>query len=48
MKDVYIHEKVNSISDDAFAYCEGLTIHAPKGSYAIEYAKQNNINYVEK
>lgn len=48
LKDVYIHEKVNSISDDAFAYCEGLTIHAPKGSYAIEYAKQNNINYVEE
>ena len=30
----------------AFADCPNLTIHAPAGSYAEQYAKENNISFV--
>jgi|LSQX01.3.fsa_nt_gb hypothetical protein len=42
-----ISEKVTEIGKDAFADCPKLVIHAPKGSYAIEYARDNGIKYVE-
>ncbi len=34
------------IGTDAFKDCHKLTIHAPAGSYAEQYAKENNIPYV--
>ena len=42
-----ISEKVVEIGKDAFADCPKLVIHAPKGSYALEYAGKNGIKYIE-
>jgi|GEM_PF-1790991 len=36
---------LTSIGEDAFMGCPSLTISAPAGSYAAEYAEQNGINY---
>ena len=33
-------------SDWAFVDCPNLTIHAPAGSYAEQYAKENHIPFV--
>ena len=46
LKDIYLHEKVKKIHDRAFVGCENLIIHAPTGSYAEQYAKENNIPFV--
>jgi hypothetical protein len=35
-----------NISYGALDYCPNLTIHAPAGSYAEAYAKENNIPFV--
>ena len=43
---ITIPNGVTSIGDEAFYNCEKLTIHAPKGSYAEQYAKENKINFV--
>lgn len=37
---------IKNIGEDAFADCDALTIHAPAGSYAETYAKENNIPFV--
>ena len=42
---VMIPESVTSIDNDAFSDCESLTIHAPSGSYAEEYARKNGIPF---
>ncbi len=42
-----ISGKVTKIEDKAFLDCPKLVIHAPKGSYAIEYARENGVKYVE-
>lgn len=39
---------VKKISKDAFINCPKLVIHAPKGSYAIKYAKAQEIKYIEE
>ena len=44
--DIYIPDSVENIFYDAFWGCDKLTIHAHKGSYAEEYAKENNIPFV--
>ena len=41
-----IPESVIEIGEGAFAGCGSLTIHAPAGSYAEQYAKENNIPFV--
>ena len=46
LRDIYIPDSVENIFYDAFWGCEKLTIHAHKGSYAEEYAKENNIPFV--
>ena len=46
--DVTIPEFVKIISKFAFDNCPRLTIHAPTGSYAEQYAKENNIPFVAK
>ena len=47
LKVLKLSNNVRNIGYMAFANCENLTIHAPKGSYAIEYAKKNKIPYCE-
>lgn len=56
LTDIFIPETVRSIGewpqyvdfDQPFAYADNVVIHAPKGSYAIEYAKRENIKYREE
>jgi hypothetical protein len=43
---VTIPNSVTRIEKDAFEKCPNLTIHAPAGSYAEQYAKENNIPFV--
>ena len=46
---VYIPASVKFIDEAAFSYdIEELTIVAPKGSYAIEWAKEHDYNFEEK
>ena len=45
LRDIYIPDSVENIFYDAFWACDKLTIHAHKGSYAEEYAKENNIPF---
>lgn len=45
---VHIPDSVTSIGEGAFSACKELTIHAPAGSYAEQYAKENNIPFVVK
>ena len=46
LQSVMIHAGVTKIHKTAFAECPALTIHAPAGSYAETYAKENNIPFV--
>lgn len=50
LKSVTMSDSVKKIGNDAFEWCEKnphTVITAPAGSYAIEYAKENNIKYKE-
>ncbi len=40
-------ENVTEIGKDAFTYCPKLVIHAPKGSYAIDYAKRHKVKRLQ-
>jgi hypothetical protein len=44
--NVSIPGSVTYIGALAFNECPNLTIHAPAGSYAETYAKENNIPFV--
>jgi hypothetical protein len=46
---IRIPESVTKIEYDAFESCnkENLVIYSPRGSYAIDYAKENGIKYLE-
>ncbi len=44
--EVVIPEGVTSIGYSAFYECTNLTIHAPAGSYAEKYAKENKIKFI--
>lgn len=44
--DIYIPSSVTCIGSIAFSGCHNLTIHAPAGSYAEQYAKEHNIPFV--
>ena len=46
LKDVTISNSKTSIMGTAFSDCPNLTIHAPAGSYAEQYAKEHNIPFV--
>ena len=46
LKNIFIPSSVTNIGDYAFDRCRKLTIHAPAGSYAETYAKENNIPFV--
>ena len=44
--DLTIPASVTDIGWFAFDGCTNMTIHAPAGSYAEQYAKENNIPFV--
>lgn len=46
LKTVEIPASVSAIDSWSFIYCDNLTIHAPAGSYAEQYAAENNISFV--
>ena len=47
IEQIQIPDEVKIIGDDAFYFfCNSFTIHAPAGSYAEQYAKENNIPFV--
>ena len=47
LTSVNIPAETTMIGDAAFENCPNLTIQSPKGSYAIDYAKKNNIKFLE-
>ncbi|MBE6841738.1 MAG: leucine-rich repeat domain-containing protein [Ruminococcus sp.] len=47
LSNIYIPSTTTTIHSSAFDNCYFLTITAPKDSYAITFAKENNIPYVE-
>ena len=46
LETVMIPKSVEFIGYDVFRGCEKLTIHAPAGSYAEQFAKENGIPIV--
>ena len=46
LRDIFLPETIDEICQRAFEYCPNVTIHAPAGSYAESYAKENNIPFV--
>ena len=46
LKSITIPDGVTSIGFWAFSGCDNLTIHASADSYAEQYAKENNINFI--
>lgn len=46
MTDICLPASVTEIGEDAFKDCHKLTIHAPAGSSAEAYAKENDIPFV--
>ena len=47
LKSVTLPKSLIEIGDNSFSLNKDLVIKAPKGSYAIEYAKKYNINFIE-
>lgn len=48
LQDIVIPESVTYIGDGAFYGILNVVIHAPKGSYAIKFAKNNNVKFLEE
>lgn len=47
LEEIYVPASVVDIAPLAFKHCENLVIKAPRESYAIRYAIENNIPYEE-
>lgn len=48
LSDVELPESVEYISESVFMATNDLTVHAPSGSYAAEFAKNNDFGYTEE
>ena len=46
LTDIYLPNSLMKIGDACFNGCMKLTIHAPSGSFAEQYAKENEIDFV--
>lgn len=46
--EITLPESINEIGEKAFSYIDNLTVKAPRGSFAEEYCKEHNINYIPK
>lgn len=46
LRDVWIPKSVTEIGRDAFFGCPELTVHAPEGSFAQEYAEKHRLRFV--
>ena len=46
LSSIEIPNQVTAIEPYTFYNCPNLTVHAPAGSYAEQYAKENNIPFV--
>ena len=46
LTDITINKKVTEITVNAFSYLDRLTIHGIPGTYAEQFAKENNIKFV--
>ena len=46
LEKLVILGKKTKLDDSPFSGCNSLTIHAPTGSYAEIYAKENNIPFM--
>ena len=42
---ITLPKSLTSIGDNAFSMCGNLIITVPRGSYAEEYCKKNNLNF---
>jgi hypothetical protein len=47
LKEVYIPQTVETISDKAFSYYDKITIYGMKGSYAEQWANDNDVKFEE-
>ena len=45
LTELHLPDSVKHIGENTFLKCPKLTIHAPSGSYAEQYAKENNIPF---
>ena len=48
LRNIFLPKSLVKIGDDVFRKYKKLTIHAPAGSYAETYAKENGIRFIEE
>ena len=46
LRNIFLPRSLVKIGDDVFRKYKKLTIHAPAGSYAETYAKENGLRFV--
>ncbi len=46
LKSIVIPDGVTNIGKGAFYGCDALTVTVQHDSYAVQYCKENNINYI--
>lgn len=46
--EITLPDSITEIGEKALAYIDNLTVKAPRGSFAEEYCKEHNINYIPK